>query len=587
MAFDACMMRAVLHEFERDFTDAKIEKVLQPQNDEIDLVLHKGRISKRLVFNVGPNAPRLQLSDTAKENPLKAPMLCMLLRKYFTGARIISVTQPSFDRIADFTVSCYDEMGYKVEKHIICEIMGKYANLIVLDGDGKILTAMKIIDFAASTIRQVIPGMRYQIPAMQDKLSPLLVDKATFFEKLSAFPGEKTSEKFITSTYSGIATQIAREITYRAVGTTDVPLCEIEPEALFRAFSDFSDTLNTHSYKPTVVFDKSGKPIDYSFMDITYLGKGEKRHYGSLGELFDVYFAEKDRLERVHRSAHDVITLLSNARARTERKLAAQREALVDAENAEEYKRKGDLITSNIYLIKRGMTSFSCTDYFDPECPTVEVELDNRISPSQNAQRMYKQYNKRKTAKRILTEQIKLWEGELQYLESVSAFLEKAETEAEIALIRDELYSSGYSARMRNYKPKKQVKNEPTVLKTSGGYTLYVGKNNLQNEKVSFKLSRPEDIWFHAKGHPGSHVLMVTGGEEPSEVDYTEAASVAAYYSKATGDLVAVDYTKVKNLKRVKGEKPGFVIYHTNYTAFVRPLSAKALTERTEAKENG
>ena len=587
MAFDACMMRAVLHELERDFIDAKIEKVLQPQNDEIDLVLHKGKISKRLVFNVGPNAPRLQLSDTAKENPLKAPMLCMLLRKYFTGARIISVTQPSFDRIADFTVSCYDEMGYKVEKHIICEIMGKYANLIVLDGEGKILTAMKIIDFAASTIRQVIPGMRYQIPAMQEKLSPLAVEKASFFERLSAFPPEKTAEKFITLTYSGIATQIAREITYRATGTTDVPVCEIDPEALFRAFSDFSDTLNTHDYNPTVVFDKGGKPIDYSFMDITYLGDAEKRHYNSLGELFDAYFAEKDRLERVHRSAHDVITLLSNAKARTERKLAAQRESLLDAENAEEYKRKGDLITSNIYLIKRGMTVFSCTDYFDPECPTVEVELDNRLSPSQNAQRMYKQYNKRKTAKRILTEQIKLWEGELLYLESVSAFLEKAETEAEIASIRDELYSSGYSARTKNYKPKKQVKNEPTVLKTSGGYTLYVGKNNLQNEKVSFKLSRPEDIWFHAKGVPGSHVLMVTGGEEPSEVDYTEAASVAAHYSKATGDLVAVDYTKVKNLKRVKGEKPGFVIYHTNYTAFVRPLSAKALTERTEAKENG
>ena len=581
------MMRAVLNEFEREFIDAKIEKVLQPQNDEIDLVLHKGKLSKRLVFNVGPNAPRLQLSDTAKENPLKAPMLCMLLRKYFTGARIISVTQPSFDRIADFTVSCYDDMGYKVEKHIICEIMGKYANLIVLDGEGKILTAMKIIDFAASTIRQVIPGMRYQIPAMQDKLSPLSFDKTTFMKKLSAFPGERTAEKFITSTYSGIATQIAREITFRATGTTDVPVCEIDPEALCRAFSDFSSTLNTHNYKPTVVFDKSGKPIDYSFMDITYLGNAEKHHYNSLGELFDAYFAEKDRLERVHRSAHDVITLLSNAKARTERKLAAQRESLLDAENAEEYKRKGDLITSNIYLIKRGMTSFSCTDYFDPECPTVEVELDNRISPSQNAQRMYKQYNKRKTAKRILTEQIKIWEGEILYLESISAFLEKAETEAEIASIRDELYSSGYSSRMKNYKPKKQVKNEPTVLKTSGGYTLYVGKNNLQNEKVSFKISRPEDIWFHAKGVPGSHVLMVTDGEEPSEVDYTEAASVAAYYSKATGDLVAVDYTKAKNLKRVKGEKPGFVIYHTNYTAFVRPLCAKALTERTEAKENG
>ena len=579
------MMRAVLHEYETEFTDAKIEKILQPQNDEIDLVIHSGKSSRRLVFNVGPNAPRLQLSDTVKENPLKPPMLCMLLRKYFSGARISSVEQLGFDRIADFTVCCYDEMGYKVEKHIICEIMGKYANLVILDGERKILAAMKIIDFAASTVRQVLPGLKYQIPAMQDKISPLLFDKATFFEKLAVFPRERAAEKFITSTYSGIATQIAREIVYRASGAIDTPVCELDSDRLCRELDSFSKLLGSHSYTPTVVFDGVGKPIDYSFMDITYLGDKEKRHYSSLRELFDCYFAEKDRIERVNRSAHDVITLVNNAISRTERKLAIQRESLADSERAEEYKRYGDLITSNIYLIKRGMESFSCIDYFDPECPRVEVNLDKRLSPSSNAQRFYKLYNKCKTAKRVLTEQISIWEGELRYLESISAFIEKVETEAEIVAIRDELYRSGYSSRMKSYHPKKQVKNEPTVLKTSGGYTLLVGKNNIQNELVTFKMARGEDIWFHTKDVPGSHVIMVTGGEEPSERDYTEAAGVAAYYSKATGDLVAVDYTRASNVKKVKGAKPGFVIYKTNYTAFARPIGAKELSERIKEKE--
>ncbi len=586
MAFDACMMRAVLCEIRREFPDAKIEKVLQPQNDEIDLVIHSGRKSRRLVFNVGPNAPRLQLSDTVKENPLKAPMFCMLMRKYFTGARITAVNQPGFDRIAEFTVSCYDEMGFPTEKKLVCEIMGKYANLIVLDAESKILAAIKVVDFAASTVRQVLPGLKYQIPAQQEKISPLVIDKALFFERLAVFPSERTAEKFITSTYSGVATQIARELVFRTAGAIDVPISNINADRFYEVIADWQGLLANERYLPTVVFDKSGKPIDYSYMDITYLGGMEKNHYESLANLFDVYFAEKDRLERIHKNAHDILTLLSNAEARTERKLSAQRESLADSERAEEYKRFGDLMTANIYQMKRGMESFTCVDYFDPECPTIEVKLDSRLSPASNAQKMYKLYNKCKTAKRVLTEQIAIWEEELKYLESVRAFLEKAECEQDLVQIRDELYRSGYSSRLKNYVPKKQVKNDPTVLRTSGGYTLLVGKNNFQNERVTFKMSRGDDVWFHTKDIPGSHVVMVTGGEEPSEQDYTEAAGVAAHYSKATGELVAVDYTKVSNIKKVRGAKPGFVIYKTNYTAFVKPLSAKALEEKIKAKES-
>ena len=587
MAFDACMMRAVLGEFSSEFPEAKIEKVLQPRNDEIDMVIHHGRLSRRLVFNVGPNAPRLQLSDKQKENPLKAPMFCMLLRKYFLGARIVSVTQPGFDRIAELTVSCYDEMGFATEKIIVCEIMGKYANLIVLDSERKILAALKVIDFAASSVRQVLPGLKYQTPAMAEKIDPTDIDREIFYEKLSEFPSERTGEKFITSTYSGIATQIARELVYRACGHTDTPVCNIDADRFYSVFREWQQLLIDESYTPTIVFDNSGKPIDYSYMDITYLGDNvDKRFYNSLSEMLDIYFEEKDRLEHIHQRAHDITTLLNNAQARTERKLGIQRQSLLDADKGEEYKRHADLITANLYRLQRGMDSFTTVDYYDENCPEIEIKLDTRLTPSQNAQKLYKLYNKCKTAKVVLAEQIEIWERELRYLESVRQFLSRAECEQDVIEIRDELYRSGYASRLRGYVPPKKIASTPHKLVTSGGYQLLVGRNNIQNDNLTFKVASKGDLWFHTKDIPGSHVIMLCDGEEPSEQDYTEAASVAAKYSKATGDLVAVDYTRVKNIKKPGGSKPGFVIYKTNYTAFVKPATDSQIEEMKKAAKH-
>ena len=574
MAFDACMMRAVLSEFRNEFPDARVDKVLQPRNDEINMIVHHGRSTRRLVFNVGPNAPRLQLSDKQKENPLKAPMFCMLLRKHFTGARIISVSQPGFDRIAEFKISCFDEMGFATEKKIICEIMGKYANLIVLDSDDKIIAALKVIDFAASSVRQVLPGLKYQIPAMAAKIMPTEINEDLFYAKLADFPSECTGEKFITQTYSGIATQIARELVYRACGHTDTPVCEIDKAKFYSVFLDWQKLLINENYNPTVVFDANGKPVDYSYMDITYLGeKVDKRHFESISSMLDCYFEEKDRLEHIHQRAHDITTLLNTAEARTEKKLGIQRQALLDADKGEEYKRNADLITANLYRLQRGMESFTATDYYDESCPEIEIKLDTRLTPSQNAQRMYKLYNKCKTAKIVLADQIKLWENELKYLESVKQFLANAECEQDVIEIRDELYRSGYASRMKGYVPPKKLTSQPHKYRTSSGYRLLVGRNNIQNDQLTFKVAEKGDLWFHTKDIPGSHVILLCNGEEPSEQDYTEAASIAAKYSKATGDLVAVDYTRVKNIKKPGGSKPGFVIYKTNYTAFVKPAT--------------
>lgn len=572
MAFDACMMRATLSEFSREFPEAKIEKVVQPANDEIDLLIHHGRSSRRLLFNVGPNAPRLQLTDIAKENPQNAPMFCMFLRKKLTGARIVGVRQPSFDRIAEFSVMGYDEMGFQSEMKIVCEIMGKYANLILLDSERRVLNALKIIDFSASTVRQVLPGLSYQAPGMQDKKSPLIIDEAGLRQAVAQFPREKTVEKLITGYFSGVATQIAHELCFRACGACDQPLESVNTDALVKVILDWQRLLIDEAYTPTVAIDKTGKPIDYSYMNISYLGDYvQVRSFDSISALFDMYFAEKDRLERIHQRARDVSTLLNNARARTERKLAIQREALAESRKGGEYKKYGDLITANIYRIKKGDESLTAVDYYDESCPEIRIPLDTRLTPAANAQRMYKLYNKAKKAKEVLTEQIAIWEAELHYIDSVKGFLESAECEQDLADIRDELYKAGYASRMRGYKPPKISRSKPMTFKTDGGFTVLVGRNNLQNDRLTLKDADKDDIWFHTKDYHGSHVIMVTDGREPSELDYTQAAELAAGYSQAKADLVAVDYTRVKYVKKPAGSKPGFVTYKTYYTAYVKP----------------
>ena len=566
------MMRAVLFEISERFADAKIEKVLQPQNDEIDLVIHCGRNNARLVFNVGPNAPRLQLSSIAKENPQKAPAFCMLLRKHLIGARIVKIEQPGFDRIAVFTLSCYDDMGFSVQRKLVCEIMGKYANLVFVDESDKIISALKFIDFSQSTVRQIIPGLKYELPVAQNKISPLDFDEEIFLQNLNLFPSEKTAEKFITSTYGGIATQIARELVFKATAQNDVPVSNINVEKFKNVMLSWHKLLRDHVYEPTVALDLEGKPIDYSYMNITYLGDAATvAHFDDFSLLLDNYFMEKDRHEKIRQRAHDLILLINNAITRTEKKLALQRQSLLDSEKGAEYKKHADLITANIYRIERGMEKIACVDYYSDECPEIEITLDQRLSPSQNAQRYYKLYNKAKKAKEVLTEQIKLWESELLYLDSVRSFLDRAETEEDIAELREELYRAGYSSKLKNYKPQKKVRLKPMEFVTSGGYTVLVGRNNIQNEHLTFKIATKDDVWFHVKDMPGSHVVMLTGKDEPSAEDYTEAAQLAAYYSKAAAAPVAVDYTRVKNVKKPIGSKPGYVIYKTNFTAFVEP----------------
>lgn len=577
MAYDAGMMRGALHELSVKCIGAKTEKIYQPQKDEIDILFKSGRETFRLCINAGCACPRLSLTDEAKENPAVAPMFCMLLRKHLSGAKLLRVEQIGFERVARLVFSCYDDMGYKVERMLYAEIMGKYSNLIFTDACDKIIAPLRTVDLTTSRKRQVLPGMTYALPPSQDKADPMEETRDGFILRARSAQNGEPADRFITNTYLGISRHSAREIAYIALGDSAQPLDWGNIEALADAFIAWFDRLRRDDYSPCAIIGNDGKPIEYSFFESKQYGSGATCvEYNSFSELFDSYFGERDRTERIKQRASDILHLLSSADSRLTKKLASLREELAQSEHGDEYRLEGDLITANIYRLTRGMTSFTATDYSSGESREVTLSLDARLTPAQNAQRCYKKYTKARNARAMLTSQIEKAEEELRYIEGVKSFLDVAESEAELCEIRDELYRSGYASRMKSYTAAKMPKTHPAEFVTDGGYRLICGKNNIQNEKVTFDIAGKGDLWFHVKGMPGSHVVLICNGEEPSERDYTQAAELAAYYSKAggkssSGSLVTVDYTRVKNVRKPSGARPGFVIYKTNYSANVLP----------------
>ena len=580
MAYDGGMLRAIITELNNTCADTKVERVLQPARDGVDLILADHGRKERLAISAGAGTPHMSLSSIAKENPAVPPMFCMLLRKHLAGAKFRRAEQFGFERAARLSFAAYDEMGYPTEKSLIVEIMGKHSNLILTDGNDKIVAVLRPVDFTTSRKRQVLPGMIYEMPPAQDKIDPLTETEEGFLSRLTAASPEKGAAAFLSATYLGIATQTASEIVFRAVGSSDVKVGEIQPAAYYSSFSSWFAAVKREEFTPTLVLSADGTPLDYTYAPTAYRGAAAtSQTLSSFGELLDRFFGERDLADRIRARSMDLHHLLSNAESRLSRKLAAQREELADCARAEEYRRQADLVVANIYRLSRGMTEFIATDYSSGEGVDVLVHLDGRLSPSANAQRLYKYYNKAKTASRILAEQIALSEAELTYIAGVRGFLDRAESEADLAEIRDELYRTGYASRMKNYTPPKSIKLRPREFVTPSGYRLLCGRNNLQNDQLTFRTAGKDDLWFHVKDAPGSHVILICDGEEPSAEDYTYAAEIAAHYSGVSGSGIAVDYTRVRHVKKPAGAKPGYVIYKTNYTAYVTP---RADIEKTE-----
>lgn len=578
MSFDAALLSLLVAELDSRLGGGKIEKIYQPSRDEIVFAVKQGGAALRLLINAGSAAPRINITAEKSENPATPPTLCMMLRKYLGGAKIESVAQLGFDRVVRITFDCYDELGYKTKRHLIAELMGKYCNIIFTDAQDKILYVMKPIDFSASTVRQLLAGMIYELPPQQkNKLDPRSVDRRTFMELARNADQSRTCEKFITSSFLGLASSTARELAYVASGNVAATLAECDGERLWCAFEALMRALKLDQARPTVV-SLDGKLTEYGYLDYAQYGSGaEITHPQTYSQMIDEYFLERSRADSLRTRAYDIFRLLGNAEARIVKKIDRQTLELADCDKGEEYKLWADLITANIYRLKKGSDTFALENYYD-DMKIVEIPVSERLTPAQNAAVYYKKYNKAKSAKIHLDQQLKLSRAELDYVYSVLDALSRAETQRELSEIREELYHSGYASKMRNYSSHKAAAPSVLKFKTDGGYTVLCGKNNTANDYLTMKLADKNDWWFHVKNQPGSHVVLVAHGDEkePPELDFTQAAEIAAYYSKASGgENIAVDYMKVRGVKKPPSSKPGYVIYNSNWTAYVTPDGKK------------
>ena len=569
MAFDAGLLSFVIREIERELVGGKIEKIFQPGRDEAVFLFRAGGQSKRLLLNAGSTCPRICITEIKTENPKTAPMFCMMLRKHLSGAKLVGVEQIGFERAVRLCFEGFDDMGFKVKKHIIYELMGTYSNIILTDERDKICGLLRQIDFSTSTSRQLLSGMIYEVPPPQKKIDPMTIDRRSFNVLASECEPQRLCEKFIMNNFSGISPLVAREIAFISGGAADASIEECAGK-LTDVFFHTVSSIITGDGAPYFVYDKNGNIRGFCFMPVRQYGS-EPKEAASFGALIDAFYEKKARDERMRQKAADVLRIVANAKLRTERKIEARKAELAECSMGDDYKLKADLITANIYRLKRGMDKVLLCDYVTGN--DIEIDLDTRLTPAANAQRYYKKYSKSKSAKEHLNTLIKSAEDEAVYIASVADALTRAETEKELSEIRLELQSSGYAGKFKKTADKKQASPTYLTFKTSGGYTVYCGKNNTANDYLTFKKAERSDWWFHAKNTPGSHVIMVTDGlEEPSAKDFTEAATIAAVYSKAgEGAAADVDYTLVRHIKKPPSAKPGFVIYHTNWSATVVP----------------
>ncbi|MBQ7152921.1 MAG: NFACT family protein [Clostridia bacterium] len=587
MAFDSGMMAAALHEIREQVGDARIEKINQPGKDEIILSFRTQAGAKKLLISAGSNTPRICLSEVTRENPSVPPMFCTLLRKYLSGAKLTKVEQPDFERVARLEFETHDEMGYLSTRYLVAEIMGRYSNLILLDGTGAVMQALRPVDFTTSRLRQVLPGMQYEMPPSQDKTNPLNEDGPSFIKAFKDAPADMPADKWLLKTFSGFSPVLSREVVFRAAGKTDEESGRIDGEKLAREFLAVTDLIKNGRFEPCLVLDGKG-PVEYSFLPLTQYGRPCRVIAAGAGSVLDRFYEDRDRAQLVHQRAADILQILTHAKSRLVKKMELQTAERKECARGAEYKKAADLITANIHLISHKEKTVTLTDYEDwredGTYGTVTLELDERLSPAANAQKMYKKYAKCKKAEVELARQLELGQVELSYIESVLDELGRAETVTDLNEIREELFRSGYGARMKNAcSATKNSGQEYMAFRTDRGHRILCGRNNLQNEHITHKLAEKTDYWFHVKNRPGSHVVLLCGKDEPQTEEFTQAAEIAAYYSSARGgSQVPVDYTPVKNLHKVTGARPGFVIYHTNRTAYVTPDK-----ERIEAaKEN-
>lgn len=572
MPLDAVCLTALVKELAPALTGARIDKVQQPERDLLLLSLYTPDLgAKKLLISAGAGSARVHFTDEKMENPDTPPMFCMLLRKHLIGARINSVTQPPYERMLVLDISGRDELGVESGKTLCCELMGRGANVILCDADGRIIDCMRRSDFGEEAYRRLLPGMLYKLPQAQEKPCFFTVPGEERRAMRRACGGAQ-AESWLLDTFAGLSPLIAREI-----------VCRGGEEHLCEAMDALSDSVTAGEFTPTMVLT-DGKARDFSFMPIRQYGeKGVNEQYGSFSALLDAYYARRDKAERMRRASADTMKSVRTARDRQARKLAQQKEELKATEGREELKKQGELLTANLWRVKKGDRSLVCEDYYADGSPEIEIRLDPMKTPQQNAAALYKEYKKKAAAEQHLTQLIADGERLLDYLESVLDELARAESEKDVSDIRRELAESGVLRAQRAVKgggKQQKIKPRgPMRFVSTDGIEILVGRSNAQNDELTTKLARRTDMWLHTQKVHGSHVIIRCEGENVGELTLGEAASLAVYYSQArSGGKTPVDYTQVRFVKKPSGALPGKVVY-TEYSTLMAE-SDEALAER-------
>ena len=572
MPLDALCLSGVVHELSTALTGSKIDKIYQPSRYEIIFALRGVGKNVRLLLSANPTHPRLHLTELLRENPDVPPMFCMLLRKHLTGARLLELRQIPLERVVELRLEALNELGDRVERRLVLEAIGRRANLLLLDEDGRILDCIRRVDADLTQERVLLPGMLYRLPPVQDKQDPAALDREALEALLAQAPEEAQADKWLLDVFRGLSPLVCRELALRAGGATDVRLCQMPNKSrLLDELEGLLGQVRAHQYTPVVLCQKD-KPFDFTFFPAVQYGENCKR-FPTFSQLLDGFYESREAQERVKQRGQDLVRAVTNARDRTARKIGFQEQELEATRNRDRLRELGDILTANLHLLERGMACLRTADFYDPEGKEVEIKLDPLLTPQQNAAKYYKDYNKAKTAEKMLHIQLEKGRRELDYLNSVLETLSLAEGERDLQEIRQELTDTGYLRRASKAKGReRRTAGQPMEFRSSAGLRISVGKNNTQNDLLTTKQAFKSDIWFHTQKIHGSHVILWTEGGQPDLQSLNEAASLAAWFSQGRdSDRVPVDYTPVKYVKKPAGARPGMVIYTTYETAWVKP----------------
>ncbi len=582
MSFDGIVTNAVVRELNSTILGGRVDKIYQPEKDELFISIHNNGINYKLIMSASSNNPRIYLTNKSKKNPVTPPMFCMLLRKHISGGIILNIEQYEMDRVVFIDISAQDELGQPTEKRLVIEIMGKHSNIILMDkATYKIIDSIKRVTDEMSRVRQILPNSIYENPPIKDKKNPLKTNYEEFHEFMENQAKNTAVYKFFYFNYLGLSPLISREICLESIDLdrTIMSISEVEIQKLYASFKNLMEKIINGDFTPLYITNRDENEIlAFHSLELDQFGSENKHYLDSISDVLDIYYRKKDVLDRISQKSQSIRKSIGVKLDRTLSKLGKQKEELLESMDREKYKIYADLISANLHRINRGSKEVNLENFYDENMEEILIPLDIKLSPVDNAQRYYKKYSKLKNANNLLLEQIPETESEIEYLENVLLSIENASEIYELDEIKEELITEGYikaSNKMKKKKKKEEIAR-PQHYISGDDFNIYVGKNNRQNDYLTMKFAHKEDIWLHVQNMPGSHVVIKSEGKEVPLSTLEDAANLAAFFSKGkNSNHVAVDYTQKKNVKKPKNAKTGMVIYENFKTIIIDPSNQR------------